>query len=139
MLYLLALGYKKVKIYPTIIQNRWRYGLSSVVLFFGTIALFVLGARGGDFKKSTRPITLIDAMDNVKTPQQADVVLSSTFTFLKTLGKDGEKKIINRFTDKQVEEELKTITQYPPSGRFDNIKETAKKYAFILQLEEKTN
>jgi len=130
MLYLLALGYKKVKVYPTIIQNRWRYGLSSVVLFFGTIALFVLGARGGDFKKSTRPITLIDAMDNVKTPQQADVVLSSTFTFLKTLGKDGDKIIINRFTDKQVEEELKTIKQYPPSGRFDN-----KPNVFIFILE----
>ena len=34
MLYFLALGYKKVKVYPTNIQNRWRYGLSSIVLFF---------------------------------------------------------------------------------------------------------
>lgn len=119
MVYLLALAYKKVKVYPVIIQNKWRYGLSSTLFFFGIIALFILGARGGDFKKSTRPITLIDAMDNVRTPQQADVVLSSTFTFIRTLGKDGYEKTNNRFTDRQIEEELNTIKQYPASERFE--------------------
>jgi phosphoglycerol transferase MdoB-like AlkP superfamily enzyme len=119
MLYLLALAYKRVKIYPVIIENYWRYGLSSVVLFFGSIALFVLGARGGDFKKSTRPITLIDAMDNVRTPQQADVILSSAFTLLKTLGQDNFNKSKDRFTDLEVEKELNTIKQYPPSERFE--------------------
>ena len=103
MLYLLALAYKRLKIYPIIIENYWRYGLSSFVLFFGSIALFVLGARGGDFKKSTRPITLIDAMDNVRTPQQADVVLSSTFTLLKTLGQNNFNKSKNRFTNLEIE------------------------------------
>jgi glucan phosphoethanolaminetransferase (alkaline phosphatase superfamily) len=119
MLYLLALAYKKVRIYPVIIENYWRYGLSSFILFFGSIALFILGARGGDFKKSTRPITLIDAMDNVKTPQQADVVLSSTFTLLKTIGQDNFNKSKDLFSDEEVENELNTIKQYPPSGRFE--------------------
>ena len=119
MLYLLALAYKRLKIYPIIIENYWRYGLSSFVLFFGSIALFVLGARGGDFKKSTRPITLIDAMDNVRTPQQADVVLSSAFTLLKTLGQNNFNKSKNRFTNLEIEKELNTIKEYPPSGRFE--------------------
>ena len=120
MLYLLAIAYKKVKIYPiVIIENYWRYRLSSIVLFFGTIVLFVLGARGGDFKKSTRPITLIDAMDDVKTPQQADVVLSSAFTLIKTLGQDNFNKFEDRFSNQEVEKELNTIKQYPPSERFD--------------------
>ena len=119
MLYLLALAYKRVRIYPVIIENYWRYGLSSFILFFGSIALFVLGARGGDFKKSTRPITLIDAMDNVRTPQQADVVLSSAFTLLKTIGQDNFKKSKNLFSDQEVENELNTIKQYPPSGTFE--------------------
>ena len=119
MLYLLALAYKRLKIYPIIIENYWGYGLSSFVLFFGSIALFVLGARGGDFKKSTRPITLIDAMDNVRTPQQADVVLSSTFTLLKTLGQNNFNKSKNRFTNLEIEKELNTIKEYPPSGRFE--------------------
>ena len=119
MLYLLALAYKKVRIYPVIIESYWRYGPSSIILFFGSIALFVLGARGGDFKKSTRPITLIDAMDNVRTPQQADVVLSSTFTFIKTLGQDNYNKSKDLFSDQEVENELNTIKQYPPTGRFE--------------------
>ena len=119
MLYLLALAYKRLKIYPIIIENYWRYGISSFVLFFGSIALFVLGARGGDFKKSTRPITLIDAMDNVRTPQQADVVLSSAFTLLKTLGQNNFNKSKNRFTNLEIEKELNTIKEYPPSGRFE--------------------
>ena len=119
MLYLLALAYKRVRIYPVIIENYWRYGLSSFILFFGSIALFVLGARGGDFKKSTRPITLIDAMDNVRTPQQADVVLNSAFTLLKTIGQDNFKKSKNLFSDQEVENELNTIKQYPPSGTFE--------------------
>ena len=130
MLYLLALAYKRVKIYPVIIENYWRYGLSSVVLFFGSIALFVLGARGGDFKKSTRPITLIDAMDNVRTPQQADVILSSAFTLLKTLGQDNFNKSKDRFTDLEVEKELNTIKQYPPSERFEKKPNVA---IFILE------
>ena len=119
MLYLLALAYKRLKIYPIIIENYWRYGLSSFLLFFGSITLFVLGARGGDFKKSTRPITLIDAMDNVRTPQQADVVLSSAFTLLKTLGQDNFNKSKDRFTNLEIEKELNTIKEYPPSGRFE--------------------
>jgi len=120
MLYLLALAYKRLKIYPIIVENYWRYGLSSFLLFFGSVTLFVLGARGGDFKKSTRPITLIDAMDNVRTPQQADVVLSSAFTLLKTLGQDNFNKSKNRFTNLEIEKKLNTIKEYPPSGRFEN-------------------
>jgi len=119
MLYLLTLAYKKVKIHPIFISNRWRYGLSSFVLFFGSIALFVLGARGGDFKKSTRPITLIDAMDKVKSPQHADVILSSTFTLLKTLGQNDYEDIEDHFTEAQTKKELNTIKQYPASGKFE--------------------
>ncbi|MEK9603956.1 MAG: sulfatase-like hydrolase/transferase [Flavobacteriaceae bacterium] len=118
LLYLLVVAYKRVKIYPVFIRNHWRYGLSSVIFFFGVITLFVLGARGGDFKKSTRPITLIDAMDNVKNPQHADVILSSTFTLLKTLGQKNPE-ISNLYSDEEAEQELKTLKQYPPSDRFE--------------------
>ena len=55
-------------------------------------------------------------MDNVRTPQQADVVLfsRSTFTLLKTLGQDNFKKSKDRYTDLEVEKELNTIKLYPP-------------------------
>ena len=95
------------------IDNYWRYGLSSIVLFFEALR-FCFGALVGVISKSTRPITLIDAMDNVRTPQQADVILSSAFTLLKTLGQDNFKKSKDRYTDLEVEKELNTIKQYPP-------------------------
>jgi hypothetical protein len=38
----------------------------SVVGFF-TVLLVIGGIRGGDFKKSTRPINLLDASRHVKT------------------------------------------------------------------------
>ena len=117
LLFFLAMAYKRVKIFPLFIHKHWRYSLSSVVLFFGVITLFILGARGGDFKKSTRPITLIDAMDNVKIPQHADIILNSTFTFLKTLGQAGFE-VVDRHSDEEMEKELNTIKQYPPSNRF---------------------
>ena len=117
MIFILAWAYKKVKIYPIFIDNYLHYSLSSVIFFLGTIALFVLGARGGDFKKSTRPITIIDAMNDVKTPQQSDVVLNSAFTVLKTLGMNKVKKT-NRFSQEEINSVLNPVKHYTENNRF---------------------
>lgn len=117
MIFILAWAYKKVKVYPIFIDNYLHYSLSSVIFFLGTIALFVLGARGGDFKKSTRPITIIDAMNDVKTPQQSDVVLNSAFTVLKTLGMNKVKKT-NRFSQEEINSVLNPVKHYTENNRF---------------------
>ena len=117
MIFILAWAYKKVKVYPIFIDNYLNYSLSSVIFFLGTIALFVLGARGGDFKKSTRPITIIDAMNDVKTPQQSDVVLNSAFTVLKTLGMNKVKKT-NRFSQEEINSVLNPVKHYAENNRF---------------------
>ena len=117
MIFILAWAYKKVKVYPIFIDNYLNYSLSSVIFFLGTIALFVLGARGGDFKKSTRPITIIDAMNDVKTPQQSDVVLNSAFTVLKTLGMNKVKKT-NRFSQEEINSVLNPVKHYTENNRF---------------------
>ena len=70
-----------------------------------------MGARGGDLKKSTRPITIIDAMDNVNNPQHADIILNTPFTILKTLFKK-PFKLINKFNNDEILNELNTIKQY---------------------------
>tara|TARA_B100001250_G_scaffold324250_1_gene287795 strand:+ start:193 stop:1542 length:1350 start_codon:yes stop_codon:yes gene_type:complete len=70
-----------------------------------------MGARGGDLKKSTRPITIIDAMDNVNNPQHADIILNTPFTILKTLFKK-PFKLINKFNNNEILNELNTIKQY---------------------------
>ena len=117
MIFILAWAYKKVKVYPIFIDNYLNYSLSSVIFFLGTIALFVLGARGGDFKKSTRPITIIDAMNDVKTPQLSDVVLNSAFTVLKTLGMNKVKKT-NRFSQEEINSALNPVKHYTENNRF---------------------
>ena len=117
MIFVLGWAYKKVKIYPIIIDNYFRYSLSSVVFFLGAIALFVLAARGGDFKKSTRPITIIDAMNDVKTPQHSDVILNSAFTVIKTLGMNKVKKT-DRFSEKEINAVLNPVKQYGENDRF---------------------
>ena len=117
MIFILAWAYKKVKVYPIFIHNSLNYSLSSVIFFLGTIALFVLGARGGDFKKSTRPITIIDAMNDVKTPQLSDVVLNSAFTVLKTLGMNKVKKT-NRFSQEEINSVLNPVKHYTENNRF---------------------
>ena len=117
MIFILAWAYKKVKVYPIFIDNYLNYSLSSVIFFLGTIALFVLGARGGDFKKSTRPITIIDAMNDVKTPQLSDVVLNSAFTVLKTLGMNRVEKT-NQFSQEEINSVLNPVKHYTENNRF---------------------
>lgn len=118
LMYFLAWAYKSIKINLTQIQSYFRYALGSTIFFLGVITLVVLGARGGDFKKSTRPITIIDAMDDVKNPQHSDVVLNSSFTIIRTLGKNKVLKS-NRFSEEEINKELNPIKQYPVLNLFE--------------------
>ena len=102
------------KVIKHIDQNTFtnkNYYISSLFIFLITTALCILGARGGDFKKSTRPITIIDAMDNVNNPQHADIILNTPFTILKTLFKK-PFKLINNFNQEEILNELNSIKQY---------------------------
>ena len=103
--------YKMVKHKDQIYFRNKNYYLSSLFIFLFTAVFCVMGARGGDLKKSTRPITIIDAMDNVNNPQHADIILNTPFTILKTLFKK-PFKLINKFNNDEILNELNTIKQY---------------------------
>ena len=103
--------YKIVKHKDQISFRNKNYYLSSLFIFLFTAVFCVMGARGGDLKKSTRPITIIDAMDNVNNPQHADIILNTPFTILKTLFKK-PFKLINKFNNDEILNELNTIKQY---------------------------
>ena len=103
--------YKMVKHKDQISFRNKNYYLSSLFIFLFTAVFCVMGARGGDLKKSTRPITIIDAMDNVNNPQHADIILNTPFTILKTLFKK-PFKLINKFNNDEILNELNTIKQY---------------------------
>lgn len=72
----------------------------SGVVYFGTstvgflvIATLIIGGIRGDFKKSTRPINLIDASRDVKNVSQADVVLNTPFALIRTMFSNNFKKM----------------------------------------------
>ena len=103
--------YRLVKIKDKKIENNKMYYLSS---FFGLLissALIVMMARGGDFRKSTRPITLIDSMNNLSKPVHSDVVLNTSFTIIRTWGKNSFKKS-SRFNELEIINYVKPIKIY---------------------------
>ena len=83
----------------------------STLIFLFVIFLSVGGARGGDFKKSTRPITLIHAMENVKNPKHADFILNTPFTFIRTFGKTGFRSK-NNFSKDEITKIINPIKKY---------------------------
>lgn len=121
--------YDRQKLTPIIIQSRKNYYLESVILFFGVITLSIGGIRGGNFKKSTRPIGTIHAMEKVENPQHADIVLNTPFSIFRTLGKvDVQRQI--KHDEPLVKKVLRPIKFYPPSKQ-DSIKPNV--VLFILE------
>ena len=104
--------YKKIKVVE--IQNKPKvipYLLSSIIGVLIIATLSVGGIRG-DFKKSTRPINLVDANRFVKKPQQADLVLNTPFAFLRTLGVKSFKKTDFNIPESFVTSNFQPIKQY---------------------------
>lgn len=104
--------YRKVKVtYVLNAHSKSKYMITSIlgVLF---VALLSIGGIRGDFKKSTRPISLVDANTYVQKTQHADVVLNSTFTFIRTLGVQTFKKTAFAIPNQVVESNFKPIKFY---------------------------
>ena len=120
--------YRLVKVKEYKIENNKVYYLSSIFGILISSALIVMMARGGDFRKSTRPITLIDAMDNLSKPVHSDVVLNTSFTIIRTWGKNSFKKS-TQFNDFEVASLVKPIKEY-------NEREVIKKPNIIIFIIE---
>ena len=92
------------------IKPSFSYWIKSIILFFVVIVICIAGVRG-DLKKSTRPITLIHAMENVNNPKKADIILNSTFTVIRTIGKNSFKKT-NIYSKDEIKKVIKPIKFY---------------------------
>ena len=101
--------YKKVKITSTE-KPSIKYFAASIACFFLIVALCVGGIRG-DFKKSTRPINLLDASRYVTNPSQADLVLNTPFAIIRTWTANAFKKE-NYLSKEQVDKLIVPIKQY---------------------------
>lgn len=84
--------YKKIKIVHTQPIPDFKY-FSVSVLSFLLISTICVGGIRGDFKKSTRPINLLDASRYVTDASQADFVLNTPFAIIRTWNVNTFKKV----------------------------------------------
>ncbi|WP_395060735.1 LTA synthase family protein [Flavobacterium sp.] len=111
LLYLWIFLYKKVKVENLPIRiSKIKYFLYSVIGLL-IIATLAIGGIRGDFKKSTRPINMIDANRYVTKPQHADIVLNTPFALIRTMKTNSFKKI-NLVSEEQINNTIKPIKQY---------------------------
>ena len=84
--------YKKIKVHSKTEKPSVIYFTSSIATFLIIAALSIGGIRG-DFRKSTRPINLLDASRYVKNASQADLVLNTPFAIFRTWFTNPFKKV----------------------------------------------
>lgn len=77
--------YKKIRVTLAHHPKNLPYYTYSTFAFFLFSILIIGGIRGGDFKKSTRPINLLDASRHVKNIVHSDIVLNTPFAIIRTL------------------------------------------------------
>ena len=90
--------------------------------------LVVGGIRGGDFKKSTRPVNMLDASRHVKQIAHTDIVLNTPFAFIRTFNSNSFKKVTYTVDPDTVGELIHPIKQYS-----DNSKSTPNIVLFITE------
>ncbi|WP_395045511.1 LTA synthase family protein [Flavobacterium sp.] len=118
--------YKKVKNKSEISKPNFKYFATSIVSFLLITALCIGGIRG-DFRKSTRPINLLDASRYVSNSSQADFVLNTPFAIIRTWNTNTFKK--EKFVDNaSIDSLIVPIKQYK-----NNIKTKPNIVIFILE------
>jgi len=102
--------YKKVNVTNVIQKPSIRYFAFSIVSFLLITTLCIGGIRG-DFKKSTRPINILDASRYTKNSGQADVVLNTPFAIIRTWNTNTFQKV-NLVSKVQVDRLIVPIKEY---------------------------
>ena len=105
--------YKKVRVKHAVQPLRTIPYLLSSVIGFAVIGILMIGGiRGGDFKKTTRPINMLDASRYVKKIEHSDIVLNTPFAFIRTFNSNSFKKENYDISDKTIEDYINPIKQY---------------------------
>jgi phosphoglycerol transferase MdoB-like AlkP superfamily enzyme len=117
-IYLLSKVYHSIKLVKVNKASWLFYGFQFVAFLF-TIFLFIGGVRGG-WAHSTRPITLSNAGDYVRNPEEMNIVLNTPFSILKTL-KAISLKEVNYFTKDDLEKRYPVIHQPKDSSAFKKL------------------
>ena len=108
--YVWILLYKRTKVKQVSEKPTFKYFAASTASFLLIVTLCIGGIRG-DFKKSTRPINMLDASRYVQNAGQADVVLNTPFAIIRTWNTNTFKKV-NLVPKATVDSLLIPIKQY---------------------------
>ncbi|MEF9476416.1 LTA synthase family protein [Chryseobacterium sp. RRHN12] len=102
--------YKRIKVEEVKPLKLLPYFITSIITLCITAVLVVGGIRG-DFKHSTRPINMVDATRFVTNPLQGNMVLNSTFSFLRTLNTNNFKEV-HFVSEKDIEQYVQPYKVY---------------------------
>jgi phosphoglycerol transferase MdoB-like AlkP superfamily enzyme len=116
--------YKRVRVQHETPKAKIAYFSSSLVGLL-VIATMAIGGIRGDFRKSTRPLNLIDANRYVTKPQHADIVLNTPFAIIRTIGKTSFKKI--NLVDESV-----VVDNFQPIKHYQNNPKSAPNIVLII-------
>lgn len=110
MAFLWIYFYKQVKVKEKEYASKVYYFITSII---GVCVITVLAVGGirGDFKKSTRPLNLVDANKHVVNFSHGDVVLNTPFCIIRTINKNSFQ-VPNYMTLKEAERLSVPIKQY---------------------------
>ena len=109
-----VLLYRRYRVYVVMPKINSKYFAISTAMFLLITTLCIGGIRG-DFKKSTRPINLLDASRYVTNASQADVVLNTPFSIIRTWNTNTFKKI-DLVSKEEIDSLLVPIKQYQNSA-----------------------
>lgn len=94
----------------------FRFYTAHAALFLLVAFLFIGGVRGG-WAHSTRPITLSNAGDYVRSPEEMNIVLNTPFSILKTL-KAVQFEEVHYYTEERLKEIYPVIHQPADTAEF---------------------
>lgn len=117
LIFLLIKGYNKlVKIEGPQVKNIYAFYLSGLVMICIVGTLFVGGVRG-DFKNSTRPITLSNAGEYAAIPKDVHIILNTPFAIYRTFTKPVITKVHYYASEQELEKVYSPLRQ-PTAGEF---------------------
>ena len=109
--------YKKIRFNSTPYKKPMVFYIStSIASLLIMLTLMVAGIRGGDLKKSTRPINLVDANRYVKKIQHADVILNTPFAIIRTFGIKKFQKVNYQISTSETQNLIQPIKTYTPKS-----------------------
>lgn len=93
------------------IRSKKIYYVESVVFFMLVFITAIGGIRGGDLLNAKRPIATIHTMEKISNPQHADILLNTSFSIFRTLGKTHIQPK-SKYKPEQVKATTSSIKQY---------------------------